>query len=58
MNKIILSLVAIISLGIYAADNEIYVEQSGATANLDLEQLGSANIIGRNRNDIRHQSNW
>jgi hypothetical protein len=30
----------------YAADNEIYVEQSGATANLDLEQLGSANIIG------------
>ena len=46
MNKIILSLVAIISLGIYAADNEIYVEQSGATANLDLEQLGSANIIG------------
>ena len=46
MKKIILSLVAIISLGIYAADNEIYVEQSGATANLDLEQLGSANIIG------------
>ena len=46
MNKIILSLVAIISLGIYAADNEIYVEQSGATANLDLEQLGYANIIG------------
>ena len=37
---------AIISIGIYAADNEIYVEQSGATANLDLEQLGSANIIG------------
>jgi len=46
MNKIILSFVAIISIGIYAADNEIYVEQSGATANLDLEQLGSANIIG------------
>tara|TARA_R100001463_G_scaffold10311_2_gene30274 strand:+ start:1248 stop:1958 length:711 start_codon:yes stop_codon:yes gene_type:complete len=46
MNKIILSFVALISIGIYAADNEIYVEQSGATANLDLEQLGSANIIG------------
>ena len=46
MNKIIISLLAIISIGIYAADNEIYVEQSGATANLDLEQLGSANIIG------------
>ena len=31
---------------IYAADNEIYVDQSGATANIDLEQLGSGNIIG------------
>ena len=30
----------------YSADNEIYVEQSGATANIDLEQLGSSNIIG------------
>jgi hypothetical protein len=29
-----------------AADNEIYVDQSGATANIDLEQLGSGNIIG------------
>ena len=28
------------------ADNEIYVNQSGATANIDLEQLGSSNIIG------------
>ena len=47
MNKIITTmLVAIISIGISAADNEIYVEQSGATANLDLEQLGSGNIIG------------
>jgi len=46
MNKIIISLLAIISIGIYAADNEIYVEQSGATANLDLEQLGSGNLIG------------
>ena len=31
---------------VYGADNEIYVEQSGVTANLDLEQLGSGNIIG------------
>jgi hypothetical protein len=29
-----------------SADNEIYVDQSGATANIDLEQLGSGNIIG------------
>ena len=29
-----------------AADNEIYVDQSGATANIDLEQLGESNIIG------------
>ena len=34
------------ALTAYGADNEIYVEQSGATANLDLEQLGSGNIIG------------
>lgn len=31
---------------ISADDNEIYVDQSGATANIDLEQLGSGNIIG------------
>jgi len=30
----------------FGADNEIYVDQSGATANIDLEQLGSGNIIG------------
>jgi len=34
------------ALPTYGADNEIYVDQSGATANIDLEQLGSANIIG------------
>ena len=34
------------ALTTYAADNEIYVDQSGATANIDLEQLGSGNIIG------------
>jgi hypothetical protein len=31
---------------LYAADNEIYIDQSGATANIDLEQLGNSNIIG------------
>ena len=31
---------------LYADDNEISVDQSGATANIDLEQLGSGNIIG------------
>ena len=25
---------------------KIYIDQSGATANIDLEQLGSSNIIG------------
>ena len=29
-----------------AADNEIYVDQAGTTANIDLEQLGSSNLIG------------
>jgi len=31
---------------LYGADNEIYIDQTGSTANIDLEQLGSANIIG------------
>ena len=31
---------------LYGADNEIYIDQSGATFNLDAEQLGSGNIIG------------
>ena len=31
---------------LYGADNEIYIDQSGATFNLDVEQLGSGNIIG------------
>ena len=28
------------------ADNEIYIDQSGDNVNIDLEQLGSSNIIG------------
>ncbi len=31
---------------LYAADNEIYLDQSGTTLNLDIEQLGISNIIG------------
>ncbi len=44
--------VAVIAGSVYlfnevkADDNEIYVDQVGATANIDLEQLGSGNIIG------------
>ena len=44
---ILISLIAMINAStIYGADNEIYIDQSGATANIDLEQLGSGNIIG------------
>ena len=39
-------IVTLTALTTYGADNEISVEQSGATANIDLEQLGSGNIIG------------
>jgi hypothetical protein len=46
MNKIIIGLLAVVSLGIYSADNEIYIDQTGTTFNLDAEQLGSGNIIG------------
>ena len=35
-----------IALPNYAADNEIFVDQSGTGANIDLEQLGISNIIG------------
>ena len=33
-------------VGFVYADNEIYIDQSGNNANIDLEQLGSSNIIG------------
>ena len=42
----LMSLVMLMSASIYGADNEIYADQSGATANIDLEQLGSGNIMG------------
>ena len=46
MNKLKLLIAMMIVSPLYAADNEIYIDQSGATANIDLEQLGSSNIIG------------
>ena len=37
----------VISLDVLSADNEIFIDQSGATSNLDIEQVGgSGNIIG------------
>ena len=43
----LISLIAMLTVStIYAADNEIYVDQSGTTLNLDIEQLGISNIIG------------
>jgi len=48
MTKKLISLFCIMMVygSAFAADNEISVTQSGATANIDLEQLGSGNIIG------------
>ena len=46
MKKLISIVGMTLCMTLFAADNEIYVEQSGATANIDLEQLGSSNIIG------------
>ena len=35
-----------ISGAVWSADNEIYVDQSGASSSIDLEQIGSGNLIG------------
>ena len=43
--KKLINLTALLSM-MAIAYNEIYVDQTGATANIDLEQLGSSNIIG------------
>ena len=43
MNKL-LNLALFLSLSVFA-DNEIYVDQSGNSASIDLEQLGSSNLI-------------
>jgi len=44
--KILLIASFFTSAALYSADNEIYLDQSGATASIDIEQLGSGNIIG------------
>ena len=44
MNKL-LNVFLFLSLSVFA-DNEIYVDQSGNSAAIDLEQLGSSNLIG------------
>ena len=44
MNRL-LNLILFLSLSV-VADNEIYVDQSGNSATVDLEQLGSSNLIG------------
>ena len=43
-----LLLLIMLSTPLYGADNEIFVDQSSGTSNsnMDLEQLGSGNIIG------------
>ena len=46
INKIILILNFVFVGTAYSADNEIYITQSGATANIDIEQLGISNLIG------------
>ena len=45
-NYKLITLLAVFSVGIWSADNEIYLIQSGANATIDLEQLGNGNIIG------------
>ena len=44
MNRL-LFLIALLGF-VVKADNEIYINQVGATLNLDVEQLGSSNLIG------------
>ena len=39
-------LFTLFSYPLFGADNEIYIDQSGATANIDIEQLGISNLIG------------
>lgn len=47
MKKINNGLLILLFSGVaYGADNEVYIEQSGATANIDIEQLGTSNLIG------------
>lgn len=45
MNKLFFPLLLAVAVTV-VADNEIHVDQSGNNANIDLEQLGSSNLIG------------
>jgi hypothetical protein len=40
------ALVFIFSFSLFAVDNEVSIDQLGGTLNLDIEQLGSGNLIG------------
>jgi|TARA_R100000664_G_C2743293_1_gene131504 hypothetical protein len=40
------AIILFVTLSAWAADNEVYVDQAGNTANIDIEQLGESNIIG------------
>ena len=40
------ALILLFSLSAFAADNEVYVDQAGDNADIDIEQLGESNIIG------------
>ena len=46
MKNYLYMLLCVVFLPLQSADNEIYVDQSGTGANIDLEQLGISNIIG------------
>ena len=46
MNKFLSVIVFLFGTLVFAADNEVYISQSGATFNADIEQMGSGNIIG------------
>lgn len=39
-------LLPLLLVGFLYADNEVYIDQSGNNANIDVEQLGSSNLIG------------
>jgi len=44
--QLTLLVVCCFPFSIYSSDNEIYIDQAGATSNIDVEQLGSGNLIG------------
>ena len=46
MKKLITLIAMMIASPLWAADNEIYVDQAGSSASIDIEQLGISNLIG------------